>query len=551
MSASGRRFAQPPLERSDAWQALRAHRDAFDTPLNALFERDPGRAERLALEAAGFYFDFSKQRVDDRALSLLLDLARERDLKQWIERLFDGEPVNATEGRPALHMALRAQPGDGVGRADGDVIAQVQATLQRMERFVGQVRNGSWTGVGGKPIADVVNIGIGGSDLGPRLACEALSPLADGPRVHFLSTVDGAHVHGVLSRLDPATTLFVVTSKSFSTAETLANAKVARQWIEQAAGAEGVRRHMVAVSANKTAVREFGLDDEQAFEFWDWVGGRYSLWSAVGLPVAISIGMPNFRRLLAGARAMDQHFLAAPLERNMPALLGLIGIWNRHFQGFGSQIVVPYSRLFERLPAYLQQLEMESNGKGVTRDGRFVDYPTVPAIWGGAGTDTQHAFFQRLHQGPDALPVDIILPLAAEPGYEALQHTLVANALAQGEALMRGKSAAEVRAELEAQGLSDDALEMAIPHRQFPGNRPTSTLLMPDTGPEALGALIALYEHKVFVQSVIWDINAFDQWGVELGKTLAKALLFAMDSKSVSDHDASTQRLLKRFLKSL
>jgi len=540
----------PDLTQSAAWRALQAHRAGFKASLNALFARDPGRAGRLALEACGLYFDFSKQRLDGRALSLLLELARERDLPRWIERMFAGEPVNSTEGRAALHMALRARPGDDVGVAAGDPVGAAQAALRHMAGFVDQVRSGAWTGFDGRPIRDVVNIGIGGSDLGPRLVCQALGPTADGPRAHFLSTVDGAYLRALLSRLDPGTTLCVVTSKSFSTAETLANARAVREWLVRAGvGASDLHRHMIAVSANKAAVGEFGLCAEQAFEFWDWVGGRYSLWSAVGMPVALSVGMEAFQRLLAGARAMDVHFREAPLERNMPVLLGLIGLWNRHCLDLASQIVVPYSRLLEGLPAYLQQLEMESNGKGVTRDGRPVDYPTVPAIWGGAGTDAQHAFFQRLHQGPDALPVDFILPLAAEPGYEGLQRMLVANGLAQGEALMRGRSRREVRAQLRSEGLSGAELEAAIPHRQFPGNRPSSTLLMPDTGPRALGALIALYEHKVFVQGAIWGINSFDQWGVELGKTLAKSLLGAMeDGRALASHDASTQRLLKRFM---
>ncbi len=551
MTSTANPSASAPLTQTRSWRALQAHRESFTTPLRELFERDPGRAERLTLDAAGFHYDYSKQRVDDTTVALLLELGAERRLDQEIVRLFAGETVNATEGRPALHMALRARPGDAVGTVHGDAISQVQATLERMETFVGDVRSGQWTGSDGRAITDVVNIGIGGSDLGPRLVCEALAPLADGPRLHFLSTVDGAHLRAVLSGLEPRSTLFLVTSKSFSTVETLANAQAARHWLEQGGVArDQLHRHMVAVSANRDAVAEFGLSAEQAFEFWSWVGGRYSIWSAVGLPVALAAGMGVFRQLLAGARAMDQHFRSAPLAQNLPVLVGLLGIWNRHFLGSGSQIVVPYSRLLERLPAYLQQLEMESNGKGVTRDGQPVDYATVPAIWGGAGTDTQHAFFQRLHQGPDALPVDLIVPMRAEPGFEALHRMLVANALAQGEALMRGKNADEVRAELSARGLSGEALEAAIPHRCFPGDRPTSTLLMPDAGPASLGSLIALYEHKVFVQSVVWDINAFDQWGVELGKTLAQSLLAAMDGDGVEAHDASTRRLLSRFLQS-
>lgn len=542
--------AQPLLTETAAWRALQAHREGFTASLVDLFDRDPQRAERFCLDAVGFCYDFSKQRIDQRALSLLLELAAERRLEQQIARLFAGETVNPTEGRPALHMALRAQPGDGVGGDGGAVVGQVQATLARMASFVDSVRSGEWTGFSGRPISDVVNIGIGGSDLGPRLLCEALGPGADGPRVHFLSTVDGAHVRCVLSALAPDSTLFLVTSKSFSTVETLANARTARRWLEQAGvGRDALSRHMVAVSANKATVAEFGLSAEQAFEFWPWVGGRYSVWSAVGLPVALSAGMEAFRALLAGARAMDRHFRSAPLAANLPVLMGLLGLWNRHFHGYDSQIVVAYSRLLERLPAYLQQLEMESNGKGVTRDGRPVPCRTVPAIWGGAGTDTQHAFFQRLHQGPDALPVDLIVPVEPEPGFEHLHRLLIANALAQGEALMRGKNADQVRAELSARGLSGARLEAAIPHRCFPGDRPTSTLLVPDAGAHALGALLALYEHKVFVQSVIWDINAFDQWGVELGKTLADSLLAAMDGEGLEAHDASTQRLLKRCLR--
>jgi glucose-6-phosphate isomerase len=529
------------LIRSETWSAVAAEAVRLrSTHLRELFDRDPQRAQRLSIEACGLYLDYSKQRIDDGALAALLRLAEARALPRWREQLFAGAPVNNTEQRAALHMALRAPHDEPQYR---DVAEDVHAVRAAMTRYAEAVRDGRRTGASGARITDVVNIGIGGSDFGPRMICKALAAQVDGPRPHFVANVDGAELHCLLNRLDPRSTLFIVTSKTFTTQETLANAQRARAWLVAALGEQAVARHFVAVSTNAEAVQRFGIDPEALFGFWDWVGGRYSLWSAVGLVILIALGPQRYDQLCAGAHALDRHFVEAPLARNLPVLLGLLGVWNVNFLGCASQVVVPYTQRLTLFGGWLQQLEMESNGKGVDRDGRPVDYATTPALWGSIGTNAQHAYFQMLHQGPAVHAIDFILPVAAAHPYEEMQRMLMANCLAQSAALMTGKTADEVRAELAAAGLSAAALEAAVPHRVFPGNRPSNTLLLPQLDAWHFGALLALYEHRTFVQAVIWGINPFDQWGVEFGKQLAKRIL---DPQQLQGMDASTRALWKR-----
>jgi len=539
------------LTESAAWLALREHAAQLaEGSIAELFAADAQRPQRFSAEAAGLYLDYSKQHADERALQLLLALAQQQDLPRWIGRMFAGEAINQTENRAVLHVVLRA-PRHAPLRVDGqDVPAQVHAVLDRMCDFAEQVRSGSWLGATGRAITDVVNIGIGGSDLGPRMVCRALAAQADGPRVHFVANVDGTQLTSALHGLEPATTLFVITSKMFTTLETMANAGAARRWLVAALGEDAVRRHCVAVSTNRAEVLKFGIDAANVFEFWDWVGGRYSLWSAVGLSIVIAIGAEGFRQLLAGAHAVDEHFRSAPLEQNLPVLLGLLAVWNRNCLasrfGARSQVVAPYAQDLEYFVPWLQQLEMESNGKSVDRQGLPVDYATTPALWGDVGTNGQHAFFQMLHQGPAIHPVDFILPLRAAHPLQDQQRMLIANCLAQSSALMLGKSPQQVRAELQAKGMQGAALEAAVPHRVFAGNRPSNTILLPRLDAWHLGALLALYEHRTFVQSVIWNINAFDQWGVELGKQLAQSVLAAMAGDAQVGLDPSTRTLLAR-----
>ncbi|RMD79418.1 MAG: glucose-6-phosphate isomerase [Gammaproteobacteria bacterium] len=540
----------PRADTLPAWRALAEHhRELRGLHLRGLFARDPGRFQALSLEEGALFLDYSKHRVTAETLGLLFQLAREARVEERREAMFAGQRINTTEGRAVLHVALRNRSRRPILVDGRDVMPEVEAVLARMRRFTEALRSGSWRGWTGRPITDVVNIGIGGSDLGPAMATQALRPYHDGPRCHFVSNVDGSHLHDTLAGLDPETTLFIVASKTFTTQETLTNARSARRWLLERAGDEAaVARHFVAVSTNAEAVRVFGIDTEHMFEFWDWVGGRYSMWSAIGLPIAVAVGMDRFEELLAGAHAMDEHFRTAPLERNLPVILGLLGIWYTDFFGAATHAVLPYDQHLQRLPAYLQQLEMESNGKRVTLEGEPVGYPTCPVVWGEPGTNGQHAFYQLLHQGTQLVPADFILPL--QPHHPLAEHhrILVANCLAQTEALMKGRTEEEARAELRAQGLPEPEVERLVPHRVFPGNRPSSTILLERLTPFALGQLVALYEHKVFVQGTIWGINSFDQWGVELGKQLAKAILPELEGAPVGPHDASTAGLIRRCL---
>ena len=536
------------LNDSPAWQALAAHhRDVAPLHMRGLFEADPGRFERFSLRACDILLDYSKNRITADTIPLLTALARQADVEGWRDRMFRGEPINVTEGRAVLHTALRNRAGTPVMVEGADVMPEVQRVLQHMKRFSGAVRDGVWTGYTGRRITDVVNIGIGGSDLGPLMVTEALKHYAQpGLRLHFVSNVDGTHVAETLKLVHPETTLFMVASKTFTTQETMTNAATAKRWfLETAKDPRFVAKHFVALSTNTKEVSVFGIDPQNMFGFWDWVGGRYSLWSAIGLPIAVAVGFDRFEELLAGAHAMDRHFATAPLEENMPVLLALLGVWYANFFGAETHAILPYDQYLHRFAAYFQQGDMESNGKGVDRDGRRVSYATGPVIWGEPGTNGQHAFFQLMHQGTRLVPADFLAPAETLNPVGRHHRILLSNFFAQTEALMKGKTADEARAELAAAGMDATARERLVPHRVFEGNRPTNALLFRKLTPRTLGSLIALYEHKIFVQGVIWNVNSFDQWGVELGKQLAQAILPELEGPApVTSHDSSTNGLI-------
>lgn len=539
------------MRQSPAWHALQQHyANTAHVQMRDLFAADPQRFDKFSLRYDDILLDFSKNHITDETLALLLDLAAQADLSGWIEKMFSGAKINSTEDRAVLHTALRNRSNRPI-LVDGiDVMPAVNAVLTQMRQFSEAVRNGAWVGYTGKPISDVVNIGIGGSDLGPMMVAEALKPYAASHlNVHFVSNVDATHIAETLKHLSPETTLFVIASKTFTTQETLTNAHTARRWLLDAAGDDAaVAKHFVALSTNVKEVADFGIDTANMFEFWDWVGGRYSLWSAIGLPIALYIGMDHFEELLAGAHDMDEHFRATPFADNLPVILGLLGIWYNNFHAAQTHAILPYDQYLHRFPAYFQQGDMESNGKRVTRDGDPVDCSTGPIIWGEPGTNGQHAFYQLLHQGTKLIPADFIAPLESHNPIGAHHQILLSNFFAQTEALMMGKTEAEVRAELQAQGLTGDVLERLLPHKVFPGNRPTNSILFRKLTPRTLGRLIALYEHKIFVQGVIWNINSFDQWGVELGKQLAKAILPELAEPGTSTaHDASTNGLINHY----
>ncbi|AXA94421.1 glucose-6-phosphate isomerase [Massilia sp. YMA4] len=538
---------QPALTTTVSYQALQSHAaEARDWQMRQLFAADPQRFPALTVDAAGLFLDYSKNRLDARTIELLVDLARERGIEAQRDAMFAGDKINLTEHRSVLHTALRMPRGKQLVVDGQDVGADVHAVLDRVKTFTDKVRNGTWLGYSGKPITDIVNIGIGGSDLGPKMAVLALRSYAH-PRLkmHFVSNVDGHDMDAVLAQVNHETTLFIVASKTFTTAETMLNAQTARRWFLCEGREEDLARHFVAVSTNTEAVSKFGIDTDNMFPFWDWVGGRYSVWSAIGLSVALAVGFGYFQTMLEGAHAMDEHFRTAPLAQNMPVLLALVGFWNRQFLGATSLSIAPYHQDLNRFPAYLQQLDMESNGKRVTKGGQPVDTPTCPIVWGECGTNAQHAYFQLLHQGTDVVPIDFIAALRATHDLEGHHDALLANCFAQSEAFMKGKSADEVRAELQAQGLTETKIDELVPHKTFPGNRPSNTILMDQLTPATLGALIALYEHKTFVQGVIWDIASFDQWGVELGKVLAKKIQAELEGDvDPGAHDSSTNGLI-------
>ncbi|MDF1586130.1 glucose-6-phosphate isomerase [Marinimicrococcus flavescens] len=537
------------LTASASWQALAAHAGlARSWSLRDLFAADKSRFERFSCRFEDLLLDYSKHLATGETLRLLLDLARERDVEGWRQRMVAGRKINASEGRAVLHTALRHRAATPVVVDGRDVMPEVRAVLARMKEFCEEIRSFRRKGFTGQNLTDVVNIGIGGSDLGPRMVCEALAPFAEpGHRVHFVSNVDPGDLVRTLAGLDAERTLFVVASKTFTTQETMTNAASARAWLVERMGGQeaAVARHFVAVSTNEEKVRAFGIDPKNMFGFWDWVGGRYSLWSAIGLPIALHLGFARFEELLDGAHAMDRHFQETPLERNMPVLMGLLGVWYTDFLGASSHAVLPYDQNLHRFAAHLQQLDMESNGKSVDRAGRAVDYPTGPVVWGEPGTNGQHAFFQLLHQGTSLIPCDFLAAASSLTPLGDHHDKLLANFLAQTAALAFGKSREEARAELARQGLAGEALEALLPHKVFPGNRPSSSLLYEKLSPYRLGSLIALYEHKVFVQGVIWNINSFDQWGVELGKQLAARILPALAGEALPEPpDGSTAGLL-------
>ncbi len=534
-----------------AWRALAAHLPTISkVSMREMFAADPQRFERYCVEAAGLFLDYSKNRIDEATRRLLLDLATESRLEEAINAMFTGEKINTTEQRAVLHTALRKQDLTPLCVDDVDVMPAVRSVLSRMKVFVTAVHDGEWRGHTGERITDIVNIGIGGSHLGPQMVCRALRLASDtGCKAHFVSNVDGTDIYEVLNAVNPASVLFIIASKTFTTQETMANAQTARSWfLDKTQTPQAIARHFVAASTNVAATSAFGIDARNVFEFWDWVGGRYSLWSAIGLPIALALGMDKFERLLAGGCAMDQHFRTAPLQHNIPVLLGLLEIWYTNFMGSESRVIAPYDQPLELLPAYLQQLDMESNGKRVRKDGRPVDYATSAAVWGAPGTNGQHAFFQLLHQGTPLIPVDFLAPMQSQTPLWQQHELLIANCFAQSEAFMRGKTEAEARAELTAAGLSGEALEALLPHKVFPGNRPSNTILYDRLTPETLGALIAMYEHKVFVAGTLWGINSFDQWGVELGKQLANQIVQSFGSANVTaDRDCSTTGLIERY----
>jgi glucose-6-phosphate isomerase len=532
------------LRRLDAWQALARHADEVrDLHLRDLFAEDRDRGERLAVEAEGVYLDYSKNRVTGQTLRLLVQLAEERGLRRRIDAMFAGDTINPTEDRAVLHVALRAPGGSRIEVEGDDVVAKVHDVLNRMSVFAERVRAGEWKGATGKPVRNVVNIGIGGSDLGPVMAYEALRHYSRRDMTfRFVSNVDGTDFVEATRDLDPAETLFIVSSKTFTTLETMTNARSARRWLLAALADEAaVARHFVAVSTNEAEVRAFGIDPANMFGFWDWVGGRYSMDSAIGLSTMLAIGPEGFRELLAGFHAIDEHFRTAPFEHNLPVLMGLLTVWYADFFDAGTVAVLPYDQYLKRFPAYLQQLTMESNGKSVTLDGQRVDYQTGPIYWGEPGTNGQHSFYQLIHQGTRLIPCDFIAFTHTSNPLGEHHDLLTANVFAQTEALAFGKTAAEV----EVEGTPD----WLVPHRVFEGNRPTNTILLEQLTPETLGKLVALYEHSVFTQGVIWGINSFDQWGVELGKALARRIAPELTSESVAElgHDSSTNALIRRY----
>ena len=539
------------LTQSPAWKALSDHhRSVATVHMRELFARDPDRFKKFSVRWDDFLLDYSKNRVTLETIKLLFGLARDARLEAWRERMFEGEKINFTENRAVLHIALRNRSARPILVDGKDVMPDVKRVQAHMKSFAGSIRNGTWKGYTGRPITDVVNIGIGGSDLGPVMVTEALRHYSQpGLNVHFVSNIDGTHLAEVLKRVAPETTLFIIASKTFTTQETLTNARSAKSWFLQTARDPAVvARHFVALSTNARAVAEFGIDTANMFEFWDWVGGRYSLWSAIGLSIAVFIGFENFEELLTGAYEMDEHFRTAPLEENMPVILGLLGIWYNNFFDAQTHAILPYDQYLHRFPAYFQQGDMESNGKNVDRQGERVAYSTGPVIWGEPGTNGQHAFYQLIHQGTKLIPADFIAPVETLNPLGEHHQILLSNFFAQTEALMQGKSEGEARAELQKSGLRGESLEKLLPHKVFEGNRPSNSIIIRKLTPRSLGSLIALYEHKIFVQGMIWNINSFDQWGVELGKQLASAILPELKSEAeVTSHDASTNGLINHY----
>ena len=531
----------------NAWKKLeKNYTEMRGVQMRDMFAADPKRFDEFSVSMNDLLLDYSKNRIDADTMKNLIELAKEAGVEQMRDKMFSGEKINITENRAVLHTALRNRSNRPVFVDGKDVMPQIKAVLEKMKTFSDAVRSGEWKGETGKAITDVVNIGIGGSDLGPVMVVEALKHYQQkGLNVRFVSNVDGTHMVETLKNLNPETTLFIVASKTFTTQETLTNAHTARDWLVGALGEAAVAKHFVALSTNTAEVEKFGIDPANMFEFWDWVGGRYSLWSAIGLSIAISVGFENFVELLTGGYEMDEHFRTAPLHKNIPVILGVLGVWYCNFFNSEAYAVLPYDQYLHRLPAYLQQADMESNGKGVTRDGKPVSYTTGPILFGEPGTNGQHSFYQLIHQGTHLIPCDFIIPAISLNETGDHHPILLSNVFAQAEALMKGKTAAEVRAEFEAQGASEEKIQALLNHKIFSGNRPSNTILVEKIDPRTLGRLIAMYEHKIFVQGVIWNVNSYDQWGVELGKQLAKKILPEIKGNTtVTAHDSSTNGLI-------
>ncbi|QEY16107.1 glucose-6-phosphate isomerase [Cellvibrio sp. KY-GH-1] len=544
-------MTNPNLRPTDlpSWKALSAHADQLKSQhMKALFASDDKRFDKFSLQLPNFLFDYSKNLITDETKAALLALAKDAEVEAWRSRMFAGEHINATEDRAVMHVALRDKSVNPIMIDGADARPAVNAELERMRKLSEKLRSGAWVGYTGKTITDIVSIGIGGSNLGPLMACEALKAYSDKRfNIHFASNIDGVQIAEVLEGLNPETTLFVISSKTFTTQETMTNARTAEQWLMKAAGDKSaIAKHFVAVSTNRKLVTAFGIAEENIFDMWDWVGGRFSLWSAIGLPIVLFLGYELFDELLQGAYEMDQHFQTAPLAENAPVMLALVGIWNRNFLGYPAHALLPYDQCLHRFPAYMQQAEMESNGKSVNWAGEQISYASVPLVWGEVGINGQHAFYQMLHQGTDIIPADFIGSVTPNIAVEGHHDALMANFFAQTQALMLGSDADQVRRDLSAKGVSPARIEEIVEHKVHRGNRPTNTILLNKVDARTLGALIALYEHKIFVQGIIWRIHSFDQWGVELGKVLAAGIQPELDvAKSTSaSHDASTRNLI-------
>jgi glucose-6-phosphate isomerase len=539
------------LKDFSSWKNLKSLRKKMEKKsLRELFEKDEKRFEKFSLKVGGIFLDYSKNYIDEKIMSEFVNLAKETKLKNLIEKMRAGEKINHTENRSVLHIALRNRKNAPIYVDGKDVMPEINRVLNHMKEFSEQVRNGNWRGCTDKHITDIINIGIGGSDLGPAMVVQALTPFVKNDlKFHFVSNVDGSHIAETLKKINPETSLFIISSKTFTTQETLMNAHTARSWfLSQINDESAISKHFVAVSTNEKEVAKFGIDTRNMFEFWDWVGGRYSLWSAIGLSIALAIGFENFEKLLEGAHLMDEHFFMAPFESNMPFILAALDIWYNNFYECESRAILPYDQYLSRFPAFLQQLDMESNGKSVDRNGKFVDYQTGPIIWGEVGTNGQHAFYQLIHQGTKLIPCDFIAPIKSQNPIGEHHKALISNFIAQTEALMKGKTEKEAKEELKKQGLSSSEIKKLLPYKIFLGGKPTNTIFIDEINPFNLGSLIALYEHKVFVCGAIWNINSFDQWGVELGKQLAKIVLPELEKGSeTKEHDCSTRGLIDYF----
>lgn len=535
------------VNKTKAWKKLESHYKHFrKVEMKDLFACDADRAKKFSVNLEAMYVDYSKNRINDRTMKLLLNLARECDLENKIKAMFKGDKINVTERRPVLHIALRNRANTPIYVDGKNVMSQINEVLAKMKKFSDAVRFGEFKGQTGKKLTNIVNIGIGGSDLGPVMACEALRKYwAKDINCYFISNIDGTACAEVLNKVDPETTLFIVASKTFTTIETLTNAKTCRKWLVDALGEHAVAKHFVALSTNTKEVEKFGINPENMFEFWDFVGGRYSMWSAIGLIIAIAVGFENFERMLEGAYAMDQHFYNTDFEHNIPVILGMLGIWYNNFFGLHRYAVIPYDQYLQYVPMYLQQLDMESNGKFVAMNGEYVKYATGPVLFGGAGTNVQHSFFQLIHQGTEIVPMDFVIPAISHNEIGEHHEILVANVLAQGEALMRGKTVKEAAAELKKAGKSREEISYLKKFKSFEGNRPSNTIVFKKMDPYTLGMLIAMYEHKVFVQGVVWNVDSFDQYGVELGKQMALSILPELQgTASGINHDGSTNSLI-------